>query len=148
MAELERKRKRTAPMGDQIPPIGGLTLSDVGKHVYVDKTNLLGRIMAHREAFISAPSMRRCGKSIAVSLLKAMAEGDREALGGMDICSEAATWNLLVEGSYAVICVNFAEISTIETSGATNVRIARYLHNSAADSGITSPTIAAAHLRF
>ena len=74
--------------------------------VYVDKTDLLWRLVAMREGcqfFISRP--RRFGKSLMLSTLKAIFEGKRELFKGLKIDRKKYDWK-----RYPVVMLNMAEI--------------------------------------
>ena len=77
-----------------------------GGYVYVDKTDLLCRLVADtegRQFFISRP--RRFGKSLMLSTLKAIFEGKRELFKGLKIDSMDYDWK-----KYSVVMLNMAEV--------------------------------------
>ena len=80
-------------------------------YTYVDKTDLLWRLVANmegRQFFISRP--RRFGKSLMLSTLKAIFEGKRELFKGLRIDRMKYGW---VE--YPVIMLNMANVKARTT---------------------------------
>ncbi len=75
--------------------------------VYVDKTDLLWRLVAKQEGrqfFISRP--RRFGKSLMLSTLQAIFEGKRELFKGLKIEKKKYDWT-----KYPVIMLNMAKVN-------------------------------------
>ena len=75
-------------------------------YTYVDKTDLLWRLVANtegRQFFISRP--RRFGKSLMLSTLKAIFEGKRELFKGLKIEKKRYDWK-----QYPVVMLNMAEV--------------------------------------
>ena len=75
-------------------------------YVYVDKTDLLWRLVAKQEGrqfFISRP--RRFGKSLMLSTLKCIFEGKRELFRGLKIEKKRYDWK-----KYPVVMLNMADI--------------------------------------
>ena len=77
-----------------------------GGYVYVDKTDLLWRLVSDREGrqfFISRP--RRFGKSLMLSTLKCIFEGRRELFRDLKITKRKYDW-----ATYPVVMLNMAEV--------------------------------------
>ncbi len=77
-------------------------------YVYVDKTDLLWRLVANQEGrqfFISRP--RRFGKSLMLSTLKAIFEGKRELFRGLKIEKKRWDW----KKTWPVVMLNMAEVT-------------------------------------
>lgn len=140
-----KKRKAgEVSLSDQIPPSGSSSTRSIKQYVFIDKTNMLRRIMAHKEPYIFAPCMRRCGKSTAVTLLKAMAENDRDTLDGMDVCtSDPNSWNLPETAEYyGVVYLDFSQIPQAKVGdpiATIEAAIASFLRERAAEVNITIP---------
>ena len=80
-------------------------------YTYVDKTDLLWRLVANtegRQFFISRP--RRFGKSLMLSTLKAIFEGKRELFKGLRIDRKKYDW-----GTYPVVMLNMANVKARTT---------------------------------
>ena len=78
-----------------------------GGYVYVDKTDLLWRLVADKEGrqfFISRP--RRFGKSLMLSTLKCIFEGKRELFKGLKIEKRRYDWK-----KYPVVHLDMTEVS-------------------------------------
>ena len=76
-------------------------------YVYVDKTDLLWRLVSETEDsqfFISRP--RRFGKSLMLSTLKCIFEGRRELFKGLKIEKKKYDWK-----TYPVVMLNMAEVA-------------------------------------
>ena len=77
-----------------------------GRYAYVDKSDLLWRLVSDREGrqfFISRP--RRFGKSLMLSTLKCLFEGKRELFKGLRIEKRRWDW----KRTYPVVMLNMAE---------------------------------------
>ena len=77
-----------------------------GGYVYVDKTDLLWRLVSDTEDsqfFMSRP--RRFGKSLMLSTLKCIFEGKRELFKGLKIEKKKYDWK-----TYPVVMLNMAEV--------------------------------------
>ena len=77
-----------------------------GGYVYVDKTDMLWRLVSDtegRQFFISRP--RRFGKSLMLSTLKCIFEGKRELFKGLRIEKKRYDWK-----KYPVVHLNMAEV--------------------------------------
>ena len=77
-----------------------------GRFVYVDKTDLLWRLVTMKDGsqfFISRP--RRFGKSLMLSTLRCIFEGRRELFKGLKIEKKRYDWK-----TYPVVALNMAEI--------------------------------------
>ena len=75
-------------------------------YTYVDKTDLLWRLVANtegRQFFISRP--RRFGKSLMLSTLKAIFEGRRDLFKGLKIEKRKYDWN-----TFPVVMLNMADV--------------------------------------
>ena len=110
-ATMERQAKIQATLKRKVPPLSSFVVSYLKVYDYVDKSILLASLMAHAETYLFIPSMRRCGKSFTLKLLQAMAEGKRDALSGLRICTvpNSADWQLPTEGNeYRVIKLDFS----------------------------------------
>ena len=76
-----------------------------GGYTYVDKTDLLWRLVSDtegRQFFISRP--RRFGKSLMLSTLKAIFEGKRELFKGLKISKKRCDWT-----TYPVVMLDMSE---------------------------------------
>ena len=85
-----------------------------GRYVYVDKTDLLWRLVSDRDGrqfFISRP--RRFGKSLMLSTLKCLFEGKRGLFKGLKIEKKRWDW----KKTYPVVMLNMADAKapTVET---------------------------------
>lgn len=78
-------------------------------YAYVDKTDLLARIMAVNATFIFAPSMRRIGKSATVNMLAAMASGQRDMFDGYAVNNPGSSFKI-GETNYSVIQLDFSGV--------------------------------------
>ena len=78
--------RNQANLKKKVPPLSKFDVGYLQTYDYVDKSLLLASLMAHKETYLFVPSMRRCGKTVTLKLLKAMAEGNRTALSGLKIC--------------------------------------------------------------
>ena len=79
-----------------------------GGYVYVDKTDLLWRLVAEtegRQFFISRP--RRFGKSLMLSTLKCIFEGKRKLFKGLKIEKKRWDW----KKTWPVVMLNMAEVT-------------------------------------
>ena len=79
-----------------------------GGYVYVDKTDLLWRLVAEQEGrqfFISRP--RRFGKSLMLSTLKCIFEGKRKLFKGLKIEKKRWDW----KKTWPVVMLNMAEVT-------------------------------------
>ena len=77
-----------------------------GRFVYVDKTDLLWRLVTTKDGsqfFISRP--RRFGKSLMLSTLRCIFEGRRELFKGLKIEKKRYDWK-----TYPVVALNMAEV--------------------------------------
>ena len=78
-----------------------------GRYVYVDKTDMLWRLVSDRvgrQFFISRP--RRFGKSLMLSTLKCLFEGRRELFKGLKVEKKRWDW----KQTYPVVMLNMADV--------------------------------------
>lgn len=133
---MEPAAKSQASLKKRVPPLSSFVLKHLNKYDYVDKSLLLASLMAHKETFLFVPSMRRCGKTVTLMLLQAMAEGNKTALSGLKICTDPSRdWEIPTAETYTVIKLDFSSIAPGGGAGA----LARYFRERAVFRGVTVP---------
>lgn len=100
------------------PPFPGDPL-DLTRHTYVDKTMMMAKILStETPTFLNAPSMRRTGKTITISMMEHMARGNVEMFDGMDVNDPASPFQI-GEQKFSVIKLDFSGVAEKHASPET-----------------------------
>jgi len=120
--------RRLSVRAPRPPPSPGMSRLDMTRYSYVDKTDLLARILSDNPdhsagQFLHAPAMRRIGKSTTIKMLAAMAGGDRELFQGMAVNEPGSPFEI-GKTPYSVIQLDFSAPSIETTYNIDQVRSA------------------------
>lgn len=114
-------------------PVGIQTFRDIieGGFLYVDKTRWFYELVRYPKGVYFLARPRRFGKSLLISTLKEVFEGNRELFQGLWLYDSPYRWE-----TYPIIRLDFS-LCRVESAAELKVELANYIQEIARDYGIT-----------